>query len=89
MPELQRWRKKPVVVEAAFVDYDKQHRIPDVFREQLCTCPALPNEWPTKAHVHTLEGPLAVRDGDMLIRGVKGEFYPCKLDIFKETYEEA
>jgi hypothetical protein len=37
--------------------------------------------------VQTLEGPLVVSDGDWIIRGVKGEFYPCKPDIFAATYE--
>lgn len=37
----------------------------------------------------TLEGPLVASPGDWIIRGVKGEFYPCKPDIFAETYEAA
>ncbi len=82
-----KFRKKPVEIDAAFIDYDKQHRIPDEFRAQLCRCDVLPNEWPTAAHVHTLEGPLAVRDGDWLIRGVQGEFCPIKDAIFRATYE--
>lgn len=39
--------------------------------------------------VETLEGPLNVSPGDWLIRGVKGEFYPCKSDVFEMTYEPA
>jgi hypothetical protein len=37
---------------------------------------------------YTLEGPLHVSPGDWIIRGVKGEFYPCKPDVFAATYEE-
>jgi hypothetical protein len=37
--------------------------------------------------VATLEGPLRAAPGDWIIRGVKGEFYPCKPDIFAATYE--
>lgn len=37
----------------------------------------------------TLEGPMRVNVGDYIIRGVHGEIYPCKPDIFHETYEEA
>lgn len=37
----------------------------------------------------TLEGAVVGRDGDMLICGVKGEFYPCRNDIFDQTYERA
>ena len=38
--------------------------------------------------VETLEGPLQGRKGDYLITGVRGEKYPCKPDIFHETYYE-
>lgn len=37
--------------------------------------------------IPTLEGKMKVSDGDWIIRGVKGEYYPCKPDIFAETYE--
>lgn len=38
--------------------------------------------------VSTLEGTMLARIGDYIIRGVKGEIYPCKPDIFAETYEK-
>lgn len=38
--------------------------------------------------IETLEGAVAARRGDWIIRGVNGEFYPCKPDIFEKTYEE-
>jgi len=38
-------------------------------------------------NVNTLEGNVMVRDGDYLIKGIMGEFYPCKPDIFELTYE--
>ena len=38
--------------------------------------------------IATLEGPLRASDGDWIIKGVKGEFYPCKPDVFELTYEE-
>jgi len=38
--------------------------------------------------IHTLEGDMIVSKGDYIIKGVHGEFYPCKPDIFMETYEE-
>lgn len=37
--------------------------------------------------VKTLEGNLDVSEGDYIIKGVQGEFYPCKLDIFEKTYD--
>jgi len=39
--------------------------------------------------IHTLEGKMNANVGDYVIRGVQGEFYPCKPDIFEKTYEEA
>jgi len=38
--------------------------------------------------IFTLEGSLTASVGDWIIKGVKGEFYPCKPDIFEATYEE-
>ena len=40
-------------------------------------------------HIFTLEGVMTASAGDYIIKGVKGEFYPCKPDIFNETYEPA
>ena len=37
--------------------------------------------------IHTLEGVMHADPGDWIIRGVQGEFYPCKPDIFEQTYE--
>ena len=39
--------------------------------------------------IHTLEGVMEAREGDWIIRGVQGEFYPCKPDIFEATYRPA
>lgn len=39
--------------------------------------------------IHTLEGDMRASPGDFIIRGVAGEFYPCKPDIFAATYEAA
>lgn len=38
--------------------------------------------------IRTLEGTMRVSDGDWIIKGVEGEFYPCKPDVFEQTYEE-
>jgi hypothetical protein len=37
--------------------------------------------------IRTLEGNMSVSDGDMVIKGVQGEYYPCKPEIFRQTYE--
>ena len=73
-----RFRKLPVVIEAHCWAGDG-HELEGVC--QRC------KEMPDAAHVHTLEGPLRVSYGDWIIRGVKGEFYPCKPDVFAMTYE--
>lgn len=39
-------------------------------------------------YIKTLEGEMRVSPGDWVIRGVQGEFYPCKPDIFEQTYDE-
>ncbi len=39
--------------------------------------------------IHTLEGDHECTKGDFIIKGVNGEFYPCKPDIFEKTYEAA
>ncbi len=40
-----------------------------------------------KLIIPTLEGPLNASRGDYIIKGIKGEFYPCKPDIFEESYD--
>lgn len=37
--------------------------------------------------IQTLEGDMTARPGDWIIRGVQGEFYPCREDVFRQTYE--
>lgn len=53
-------------------------------------CPSCPfSTVPEGISVKTLEGVMTASVGDWIIRGVQGEFYPCKPDIFDATYEEA
>ena len=42
---------------------------------------------PARIRIYTLEGDMFATPGDYIIRGVQGEFYPCKPDIFAATYE--
>jgi hypothetical protein len=81
------YRKKPVVIEARqFEPFCPSNFTP--LREWVG--PDLVIEPLSGAiHVHTLEGPMRVSPGDWIIKGVKGEFYPCKPDIFAATYEPA
>lgn len=72
-----KYRKKPVVIEATQWFKDGDH--PAVFTGGLSGLP----------RIVTLEGPMFIDIGDWIITGVKGEFYPCKDEIFKMTYEAA
>lgn len=92
-----RYKKKPVVIEA--VQYvglvDNEHTFSEV--------PGWLHDGLTKTHpsdgavysykgslyIMTLEGSHQVSRGDYIIRGVNGELYPCKPDIFAKTYEAA
>jgi len=76
------FRKKPVVIEAT--QWFKHGDHPKVTALHP-TNPGFENYgW-----VETLEGGHTVTPGDWIIKGVKGEFYPCKPDIFAATYEPA
>ena len=77
--------KKPVIVEAfRFTNEDRDR----VFYWVTCTrFPGYENGKPVLI-IRTLEGDMIAHLGDWIIKGVKGEFYPCKDDIFQETYSE-
>ena len=79
-----KYSKKPVEIEAMqFTDETKNR----VFHWITCTHSAdwVDNEPVIK--IQTLEGVMTARLGDWIIKGVQGEFYPCKPDIFEATYE--
>ena len=79
----RRFRKKPVVIEA--VQWNPDH--PDAALDFI-GAPELCDLGPSRSLiVFTLEGDMLASNGDWIIRGVKGEFYPCKPDIFEQTYE--
>jgi hypothetical protein len=96
---MSRFRKKPVVIDATQFFVAQQPWPDGVVREMGAECDdpqCGDSTWdhlcnaggPTgRAIVRTLEGPLRVSDGDWIITGVKGERYPCKPDIFEQTYE--
>lgn len=87
-----RYRKKPVVIEAKqFNGLDDYLKIVEWMKASGDTH-ALADEvyYSTpEMRLLTLEGTMSARPGDWIIRGVKGEFYPCKPDIFAATYEPA
>lgn len=86
-----RYRKKPVEIEAFQLGVHPY--LPDWFMDKLSANDIVthgrdygPIEW---AEIKTLEGIMRVERGDWIIKGVKGEIYPCKPDIFAMTYESA
>ena len=90
-----KFRKKPVVINAAQITEDGAKALyelvdgcPDVDIVRGHALSDIPNKV-ISVHVRTLEGTMIGNLGDWLIRGVKGEFYPCKSDIFAATYEVA
>ncbi|OAS19258.1 hypothetical protein [Paenibacillus oryzisoli] len=90
------FRKKPVVIEAFRMGMDAR---PDWFQDKVTTNEIItysededsgPFEFTkTYCDIKTLEGTMRGDHGDYIIKGVKGEVYPCKPDIFEATYESA
>ena len=92
MSKPERFRKKPVVIEAMLytvgacraihdwieVEHEDTDGMDDADVEELCSA---------GIEIVTLEGAMIAEVGDWIIRGVKGEFYPCKPDIFAATYD--
>ena len=90
MTEWKKAIKKPVEVEFREVESKiqiyKNELKPYLFKEQVIEIESGLVQWGEK--IQTLEGVLyAICDEDFIIRGVKGEIYPIKKDIFYETYE--
>ena len=87
-----QYRKKPVVIEAVrwYGKLTDETEWPDWFRDELGkTLRVDANTMHPKQIlvILTLEGDMRANPGDWIIRGVKGEIYPCKPDIFEATYQ--
>ncbi len=84
----QQYIKKPVVIEAVQFSMDSLDHISALteFMKEADFDINYLNEG--KIYIGTLEGVMCVEEGDYVIKGVKGEFYPCKPDIFELTYEK-
>jgi len=79
------FRKKPVVIEARPVTRETLAEVADWCGGHIIG--NVPSQTPAVV-ISTLEGDMAGALGDFIIRGVQGEFYPCKPDIFEATYEQ-
>lgn len=89
-----KFRKKPVEIEAMQFDgsFDSYMQIVEWARSHDAlniNVREFGEEESDHTHlvVHTLEGAMRAESGDWIIRGVQGEFYPCKPDIFDATYQ--
>lgn len=95
---MKKYRKKPVVIEAIQLKVDNFDAVCDFMGET-----PVPkhnpdfgidehgntNEPYLGVYIETLEGKMLASYGDYIIKGVNGEFYPCKPDIFEKTYDKA
>lgn len=82
---VKRYTKKPVTVEAVQWTGDNRKDIWD-----FCTLAYFNTDFETgdlHLMIQTLEGTMEASVGDYIIKGIKGEFYPCKPDIFLLTYD--
>lgn len=87
-----RFRKKPVVIHA--VKWDGENVDDILSHGNSGPRPSWGDDFKVntrtkEVEILTLEGTMKASVGDWIIRGVKGEFYPCKPDIFEATYELA
>ncbi len=78
---VRQYRKRPVVIEALQYDGTNYREVGE-FAGHAVILHA------DHLRIGTLEGEMTVSVGDYVIKGVQGEFYPCKPDIFAATYEE-
>ena len=81
---MKRYRKKPIIIEA--IQFTREEK-------NLAEIARLSNgiditDDGEALRIETLEGIMRAAPGDWIIRGIKGELYPCKPDIFGATYEE-
>lgn len=89
-----KYKKKPIVVEAVQWNGLNLEEIKDFVGNSLIynindAAWKVGKDAPTvHIKIKTLEGTMVAKAGDYIIRGVNGEIYPCKADIFEKTYEE-
>ena len=77
---MAKYRKKPVIIEAVQWTGDNFGELTDLMDDAYGVDRK-------NIIITTLEGTMTASVGDFIIKGVQGEFYPCKPDIFEQTYE--
>lgn len=83
---MPKFRKKPVVIEAEQFTLKNKDRAFNFIQRSNCAA-----DWDGDGNpiikIQTLEGVMIATLGDWIVKGVNGEFYPCKPDIFEGTHE--
>lgn len=83
---MAKYRKKPVVIEAMRLPQRDEDPSPELIEWLHAEA-----DWDSGNDgtlvIYTLEGDMTAQPGDWIIKGIKGELYPCKADIFDATYE--
>lgn len=82
---IERFRKKPVVINTVLLTVNNTREVAEWCGGSVYSKP--PMRAVTGVLIPTLEGDHVADFGDRVLEGVKGEFYPCKPDIFEMTYE--
>ncbi len=84
-----KFRKKPVVIEAVHLTRNFFDNALSFVKKDILGnyCSGEFPEDDCYLEIKTLEGTMTASEGDWIIKGVYGEFYPCKPDIFEATYE--
>lgn len=92
---MMKYRKKPITIDAVqFIESYYQSKHPKYVGLPVIDRFNWSEGWGNRSakdgryYIPTLEGDMTVHEGDYIIKGVQGEFYPCKPDIFKLTYEK-
>lgn len=82
---VKKYVKRPIAIEAIQWTGENRREIFD-----FCSLSYINVDFETtepKLVIQTLEGPMNAKIGDYIIKGVHGEFYPCKEEIFHKTYD--
>lgn len=79
---MAKYRKRPVVIEAVQWTGENLLEILQFSKDSFIDR----DNYTLK--IETLEGVITASRGDYIVKGVDGEFYPCKPDIFEKTYDE-
>lgn len=85
---MSRYRKKPIEVEAVQFTRRNIVEVMEFTNNQIEITTEIRMNGKMYAEIETIEGIMKVSENDYIIKGVNGEFYPCKPDIFKKTYEK-